>query len=142
MVSFKLAKEFAETLKFVLVNNKTDEPAGRILAVGSFKKPQPTMLLFKDATFDAVVEFLQIPRKELLGQLTFKLVTFKFDGPTLNRTISFSPSLLQQASTKILSISKQVEGVCPTKFRAENKNIKTTKKFVFVFCNMVKLGKN
>ena len=142
MVSFKLANELAETLKLVLVNNITDEPAGRILDVGSFRNPQPTILLFNEATFEAVVEFLQIFKYELFGQLTFKLFTFKLDGPTLNRTISFSPSLLPQASTRILSISKQVVGVCPTSFRLKIKNIKTTKKFVFVFSNMVKLGKN
>src|SRR5690606_18732910 len=113
--------------------------AGKIFAVGSFSKPHPTILLFRAATFVAVVEFLQIPKYELeaFGQLTLRLFTFKLLGPTIKRTISFSPSIVPQASTRILSISKQVLGVCAWIFKRGVKMNKTiTKNLVLVSINM------
>ena len=106
MVSFKLENEFALTSNAVLVINMICSPAGRTPLVGSNRRPHPEIVLFKLATFEAVVLFWQIPWKELLGQFADKLLIFKSVDPILKLTISFSPSGDPQASTRILSISK------------------------------------
>jgi hypothetical protein len=97
------------------------------------------MVLFKAATLEAVKLFLHVPFQELFGQPTERFVTFNGLEPTLIRTISLLDSQSQagalpelqvplpvtQASTNMLSISKQVVGVWLKAFKLtrENKRI-------------------
>src|SRR5215207_9964642 len=66
---------------------------------------------FSCETLATVVAFWQIPSQVLFGQSTFITAVLSGLGPILILTISFSPSGVPQASTKILSISKQVAGI-------------------------------
>jgi hypothetical protein len=92
------------------------------------------MVAFSAVTRLAVVAFWQFPNHWLVafGQVTFKLFKFNGAGPTLKRTISFSPSGLLQASTKILSISKHFGGIWAITATENNRTAKEENSFFII----------